>query len=160
MLISTPRSFVGSGSFLHIASAAMRIMLKLPMRLMLMTLANEASGCGPSLPTVFAPMAMPAQLIKPINFPIDNASATAACASASCVTSHLTKAPPISLASACPFATCTSATTTLPPSLASMRAVPSPRPEAPPVTSEAVPATPRRQETLKCTTESDRGHES
>ena len=53
------------GSCLAIASAARRIMLKVPIRLMLMTRANDASACGPSLPTTFSPMAMPAQLTRP-----------------------------------------------------------------------------------------------
>src|SRR5690606_29221637 len=55
------------------------------------------------------------------------------------LTSHLTKAPPISAATASPFSCCMSAITTMPPLAASMRAVPSPRPDAPPVTTNTLP---------------------
>ena len=82
---------------------------------------------------------MPAQLTRPISLPSDTALATTAWPSASWLTSHLTKAPPISLATASPLSTCMSAMTTLPPLAASMRAVPSPRPEAPPVTMKTLP---------------------
>jgi len=139
--IITPRSPVGSGGFFAIASAARRIMLKLPIRLMPITRAKRSSGCAPSLPTVLAAGPMPAQLTSPISLPIDCALATTALASASCVTSQRTKAalPPNSLASASPLSACTSAMTTLPPSRTNMRALPSPRPEAPPVTMNTLP---------------------
>ena len=61
-------------------------------------------------------------------------------AGASLLTSQRTKAPPISRATASPFSTCRSAMTTFPPSRASSRAVPSPRPEAPPVKMKTLPA--------------------
>src|SRR6478752_3212325 len=134
-----PRSPVDSGSFLPIASAASRIMLKLPTRLTMMVLVYTPRLWAPFLPTVFSAGAMPAQLTRPISLPRDTALATTAWPSASWLTSHLTKAPPISLAMASPFSTCMSAMTTFAPSAASMRAVPSPRPDAPPVTMKTLP---------------------
>ena len=134
-----PRSAVGSGSFLHMASAAKRIMLKVPIRLTVTALVNTARECAPFLPTVFSAGAMPAQLTKPISLPMETALATTAWPSASLLTSQRMKAPPISLAMASPFSTCMSAITTLPPLAASMRAVPSPSPEAPPVTMKTLP---------------------
>ena len=44
-------------------------MLKLPIRLTVITLAKTASGCAPSLPTVLTAGAMPAQLTRPISLP-------------------------------------------------------------------------------------------
>ena len=82
---------------------------------------------------------MPAQLTKPTSLPMDTAWATTAWPSASLLTSHLTNAPPNSLAMASPFSACMSAMTTLPPLAASMRAVPSPKPDAPPVTMKTLP---------------------
>ena len=82
---------------------------------------------------------MPAQLTRPISLPMDTALATTAWPSASLLTSQRRNAPPISLAMASPFSTCMSAITTLPPLAASMRAVPSPSPEAPPVTIKTLP---------------------
>ena len=140
VLISTPRSPVGSGAFFAIASAARRIMLKLPIRLIWMTLANRPSACAPSLPTVRAAGAMPAQLTRPKSAPIDSACATTARPSSSLETSQRTKAPPISSATAWPRSACRSAMTTFAPSRASMRAAPSPRPEAAPVTMKTLPA--------------------
>ena len=115
-------------------------MLKLPTRLTMMVLVNTSSLCAPPLPTVFSAGAMPAQLTRPTSLPSDWAWATTAWPSASLLTSHLTKAAPMSLATASPLSTCMSAITTLPPSAASMRAVPSPRPDAPPVTMKTLPA--------------------
>src|SRR5258706_88189 len=84
VLTITPRSPAALGCCFDIASAASRIMLKVPIRLMPMTLANFSSECGPSLPTVFSPMAMPAQLTRACKPPNSfSAAATAAlpCAS-------------------------------------------------------------------------------
>ena len=114
-------------------------MLKLPIRLTVIVLVYTASECGPFLPTVFSAGAMPAQFTRPISLPMETALATTAWPSASWLTSHLTKAPPISFATASPFSACMSAMTTLPPAAASMRAVPSPSPEAPPVTMNTLP---------------------
>ena len=94
MLISTPRSPVACGVFWLMASAHKRIMLNEPTRLTLMVLLNVLRLCAPDLPTVFSAGAMPAQLIKPNSGPIFVAASTAAWASASLLTSHLTKVPP------------------------------------------------------------------
>ena len=100
-------------------------MLKVPIRLIVMTRVNDASACGPSLPTVFSPIAMPAQFTSPRSVPICPAASTTACASASLVTSHFTKRAlaPSSRASASPLSACTSAMTTLPPLAARSREV-------------------------------------
>src|SRR6185312_15922403 len=137
--ISTPRSPVASGAFLHMASAARRIMLKLPTRFTMTVRLNTLKAWAPFLPTVFSAGAMPAQLTRPISLPIDTALATATWPSVSLLTSQRTKAPPISLAIASPRSVCMSAITTVPPCEASMRAVPSPRPDAPPVTMNTLP---------------------
>ncbi len=121
------------------ASAAKRIMLKLPIRLTVMVLLNSAKPCAPFLPTVFSAGAMPAQLTKPMSLPMDTAWSTAACASASWLTSQRTNAPPIACATAEPWSDCMSAINTRAPLAASMRAVPSPSPEAPPVTMNTLP---------------------
>ena len=83
---------------------------------------------------------MPAQLTSPMSLPSFSAAATAAWPSDSELTSHFTKTPPISAATFSPLSAFMSATTTLPPLAASSRAVPSPRPEAPPVTMKTLPA--------------------
>ena len=106
---------------------------------MLITFENSASGCAPSLPTVLDAGAMPAQLTNPISLPSFTAAATAACASASWLTSQRTKPPPISAATLRPTSSSRSAITTWPPLAASMRAVPSPSPDAPPVTMKTLP---------------------
>ena len=135
----TPRSPVSAcGSLCVMASAARRIMLKVPIRLMLMVRAKDSSRCAPFLPATFSAGATPAQLISAASWPSACAFCTAARPSASLVTSQRTKAPPISRATASPLSACKSATTTRPPAAASMRAVPSPRPDAPPVTMNAL----------------------
>src|SRR5690606_14436539 len=83
---------------------------------------------------------MPAQLTRPISLPMDTAWATTAWPSASLLTSHFTNTPPMPRATASPLSACMSAITTLPPLAANMRAVPSPRPDAPPVTMKTLPA--------------------
>jgi hypothetical protein len=90
--IMTPRSPVASGSFLHIASAARRIMLKLPIRLIVITRVKSSSECAPSLPTVRAAGPTPAQLTRPISLPMAVALATAVRASDSWLTSQRTNA--------------------------------------------------------------------
>src|SRR5262249_14310193 len=114
-----------------------RIMLKVPIRFTVTTFTNDPSACGPSLPIVFSPIAMPAQFTNPWRPPkVLTASATAARPSASLVTSHFTKRAvgPSSFASGSPFSVCRSAMTTLAPPACSIRTVPSPRPDAPPAT--------------------------
>ena len=77
---------------------------------------------------------MPAELTSTRNGPISEAAATAVAPSSSLDTSHLTKMPPISLATAEPRSSCRSATTIRAPNAASCRADASPMPDAPPVT--------------------------
>jgi hypothetical protein len=83
---------------------------------------------------------MPAQLTRPISLPIAGGGGHHGLAVGLLADVALDEAPPISLATASPRSTCRSAMTTLPPCAASMRAVPSPRPEAPPVTMKTLPA--------------------
>ena len=135
----TPRSPLDSGSFWLMASAAKRIMLKLPIKLTVIVFVKTSNLWAPCLPTVFSAGAMPAQLTKPINLPIETALAITACPSASLLTSQATKAPPMSLATVWPFSTCISAITTCAPCCAKARAVPSPNPDAPPVTIKTLP---------------------
>ena len=71
------------------SAATSRIMLKVPIRLMLMTRANSSSGCGPSRPTMRFAGPMPAQLIRMRGTPcLARASASAAVASSALVTSQ------------------------------------------------------------------------
>src|SRR5215831_3227287 len=142
VLTITPRSPAAFGCPFAIATDASRIMLKVPTRLMLITRANEASTCGPSFFTVRSAIAMPAQLTRPLRDPkAFTVWSTTACPSDSEVTSHFAKRTlaPSSFASASPFSACRSAIATLAPFAASMRTVPSPRPDAPPVTMNVLP---------------------
>ncbi|MNY14193.1 hypothetical protein D3C86_1473610 [compost metagenome] len=132
--MTTPRSPSASGVLRTMAAAASRIMLNVPIRFTRTVFSNEASGCGPSLPTVLAATAIPAQLTSPASRPSFSAASTAAWPSVSDATSHFTNWPPSSSASAVPAASFRSAMTTLPPACASIRAVPAPSPDAPPVT--------------------------
>ena len=78
------------------SAATSRIMLKVPIRLMLMTRSNSASGIGPSRPTMRLAGPTPAQLIRMRAAPCRPracASAVAACSAS--VTSHCTATPPI-----------------------------------------------------------------
>ncbi len=78
-------------------------MLKVPIRLMVMTLVKRARSCGASLPRVRSATPMPAQLTSTCSPPkACTAAATAALPSASEVTSHLQYFPPISFASFSP----------------------------------------------------------
>src|SRR3954471_8510548 len=130
----TPRSPPALGEALAIASAASRIMLKVPIAFTVSTLTKRPRACGASLPSVRSAMPMPAQLTSTWRPPNSfTANATAALPSASEVTSVLAKRPPSSFASFSPASACRSAMTTLPPPSAAMRAVAAPRPEAPPV---------------------------
>ena len=90
------------GVLISTASAASRIMVKVPTRLTVTVRTYSSSGWAPSLPTVLAAGATPAQLTSPARGPSCNARATAACPSVSLATSQCTKAPPSSSASACP----------------------------------------------------------
>ncbi len=88
--MSTPRSPVGSGALALMASAASRIMLKLPIRLIDTTFWNSSSECAPFLPTILAAGATPAQFTRPKSEPSSSAAATALLPSASWVTSQWT----------------------------------------------------------------------
>ena len=135
-----PRSPVASGSLAAMASAAKRIMLKLPIRFTVITFWNSSKLCAPFFPTIFSAGAIPAQFTKPISLPKPVAAATTALPSFSSATLAFTKTPPISAATLWPNSSFISAMTTLPPLAASMRAVPSPKPCAPPVTINTFPA--------------------
>ncbi len=131
VLTMTPRSPAAFGCPFAIATAASRIMLKVPIRLMPMTRAKVASACGPSFFTVRSAMAIPAQFTSPCRPPKPfSAASTAAWPSASAVTSHFTKrAPaPSAFASASPLSAWRSAMTTRAPLSASILTVPSPEP--------------------------------
>ena len=60
----TPRSPSASGLVPCMSAATSRIMLKVPIRLILMTRSKSPSGIGPSRPTIRFAGPMPAQLIK------------------------------------------------------------------------------------------------
>ena len=115
-------------------------MLNDPIRLTVMVFVKTSSGCAPSRPTVFDAGAMPAQLISPISLPAPVAAETTALPSASELTSQRTNRWPSSFASVSPSSCCTSAMTTFAPLLVSMRTVPAPRPDAPPVTMKTLPS--------------------
>ena len=85
------------------------------------------------------PVAMPAQLTVSRSWPCAaRAFSKAEATEASSVTSTWQKTPPISAAMASPFSEFRSNRATLAPVAAMARAVPSPRPEAPPVTTAAM----------------------
>src|SRR5882672_11252476 len=87
-------------------------------------------------------MAMPAQFTKPCKaLKFLSAASTTACPSVSLVTSHLTKRAlaPSCFASASPLSAWRSAITALAPASTSILTVPSPRPDAPPVTMNVLP---------------------
>jgi hypothetical protein len=101
--------------------------------------------------TVFWPVAMPAQLTVRRSWPwAARALAKAAATSSSEVTSTLQKTPPISLAMASPFSSFMSNRATFAPVAAMARAVPSPRPEAPPVTTAAIELSSFMRKSLCC----------
>src|SRR5215470_1609088 len=136
----TPRSPSASGGRLCMSAAASRIMLKVPIRLMLMTCANSASGIGPSRPTMRLAGPMPAQLMRMRAAPcLPRASASAAAAPSALVTSQRTAMPPILSATARAPSRLTSRQATLTPERARSAAVAAPSPEAPPVTIAACP---------------------
>lgn len=71
----TPRSPEGTGGQVLIISAAMRVMLKVPTRLILIVRANPSSVWVPSRPMIFSAGATPAQLTSPLRCPISMAAA-------------------------------------------------------------------------------------
>src|SRR3712207_4837213 len=115
------------------------------MRLISTARRKLARSCGISSPvsrffeTVRLPGAMPAQLTRMRSMPFAaRASASAESMEASSVTSALQKTAPISWATSPPRSAFISRMATFAPLAASMRAVASPRPEAPPVTMAAI----------------------
>src|SRR6202521_4042050 len=139
----TPRSPSAFAAFLLIDSTASRVRLNEPIRLIWMTRVKLASTCGPSLPSIFSPIATPAQLMTPWSAPnAASPAATAALELASSATSVLTNRAdsPSSAASAVPPASPMSARTTLPPLATIMRADAAPRPDAAPVTKNMLPS--------------------
>ncbi len=135
----TPRSS-STGSLSSIATAARRMTLKVPTRLMSMVRWKSASGSGPLRPTTRPAVPMPAQFTVIRSSPIDRAASTAAWTEPSSRTSVGTNRTrsPSSSASAAPGDDSRSTMTTCAPSAASRRVVAPPRPDAPPVTSATV----------------------
>src|SRR5918993_2143653 len=115
------------------------------MRLISTARRKLARSCGISSPvsrffaTVRLPGAIPAQFTRTRSMPfVARASASAESMEASSVTSARQKTPPMSRATASPRSAFISRMATFTPLAASMRAVASPRPEAPPVTTAAI----------------------
>ena len=137
----TPRSPSSSGFCAAMSAAASRQELIVPIRLTWIARVSLSSGLAvPSRPTSLAPGAMPAQATRMRAGP--NAARTAATAAswlAGSTTSQAAAAPSISAATARARSSSLSRTPTLAPSAARRRAVASPRPEAPPVTSAVCP---------------------
>src|SRR3989344_5991442 len=135
----TPRSPSASASVSSIAAEARRNMLKLPIRLTLITWLKLASACGPFLPRIFSPRSMPAQLTRPLRPP---KALTVACTAASAATSLLISATtlcaPRRWACAATASAFMSTSITLAPAATSISAVAAPRPEAPPVTRKTL----------------------
>src|SRR5215213_7507201 len=118
---------------------------KVPMRLIPTINSNCCIGyifgalVSLSRATVLAALATPAQLTSTRSWPCaSRALAKAAATLSSLVTSTSQKMPPISPATCSPRSASRSKTATLTPLAASARAVASPRPEAPPVTTAAI----------------------
>jgi hypothetical protein len=135
-LTITPRS-PSISSAAMIRSAASRMTLNVPIKLTVTTRENRSSGNGPFLPTVRAAGPMPAQLTAMRRVPSSPARSRASVTSSGEVTSPALNraASPSSLATSAPDDEGRSSSTTLPPPVTIRRAVASPRPDAPPVTS-------------------------
>ena len=92
----TPRSPSASGSTPCMSAATSRSMLKVPIRLILMTRSKSASGIGPSRPTMRLAGPTPAQLMRIRAAPcLARACASAATAWSESVTSQAIARPPI-----------------------------------------------------------------
>src|SRR5947209_1603024 len=134
----TPRSPVACGSSFDISVAGERSMLKVPVRLTLITLSKSASAIGPSRPTTRLATPMPAQLTSTRAGPWALVAwAIAASAEAASETSQATATPLISAATVSASLALRSHTATLAPCAARRRAVAAPNPDAPPVTMAA-----------------------
>jgi hypothetical protein len=126
-------------------AADLAMQRKVPIRLTWMTKSKADSGkclisplCLSRLAVLIA-LPMPAQLTRMRSWPCaSRALAKPASTSSSLVTLTLQKMPPMSLATASPFSSFMSKMATLAPLAASARAVASPRPDAPPVTTAGV----------------------
>ncbi len=135
--MTTPRSPSSFGSPPAIASAARRITLKLPIKLISIVRRKLSSPCAPLRPKIRSAGATPAQLITPCNAPKTlTAEAIAARQSISLVMSARTKIArfPSSSARAAPAASFTSTSTTFAPRPTNSRAEARPSPEPAPVT--------------------------
>ena len=131
----TPRS-PSTSSFPAIFSAARRSTLKLPTRLIWITLLNLSSGKGPSLPRVLAALAIPAKFRHTWMAPKRSTVAAMPLATeASSVTSTCANSAlsPSSATSASPASAFMSKIATRAPSLWKYSTLPRPMPDAPPV---------------------------
>jgi hypothetical protein len=117
-------------------------MLYVPIRFTLITRAKSSSGAAlPSFCTTRFAEPMPAMFMQMRAGPcLSAAFAIAAATLWAFVMSHWQAMPPISPATFCAASALTSSTATFTPSRASSRAVASPSPDAPPVTSAAFPS--------------------
>src|SRR5471030_1000201 len=135
----TPRSPSASASVSAMAAAARRSMLKLPIKLTLITWLKLAKACGPVLPRIFSPRTMPAQFTRPCRPPkAFTVAATAASAAASLLMSATTLCAPRRSAWAATASAFMSTSITLAPAATSISAVAAPRPDAPPVTRKTL----------------------
>src|SRR5579884_2967919 len=139
----TPRSPSSSRSSPAMSAAARRITLNVPIRLTSMTRRNWSSGiAAPSRSTMRPGVPMPAQFTTMRAGPCwDRAAATAASVAAASLTSQRKAAPPIAAAASLAAASLASRMATFAPAAARVAAVARPRPEPPPLTSAACPAT-------------------
>src|SRR3954451_15943120 len=134
----TPRS-PSMGSVATMRSAARRMTLNVPIRLMLTTRAKSASGRTPCLPMTRPGVPTPAHFTATRSGPSSPATSRAALTWSGSVTSAAAKAPPIASACSAPAEEGRSIMTTCAPALPSRFAVARPRPDAPPVTTAELP---------------------
>ena len=138
----TPRSPLAWGSTVAMAEAALVMTLNVPMTLRFWMNSKGCRSWGePSRLMTRPTQPVPAQLTAIRRLPPSAAWSTARWASAGSVTSPPTKlaAEPIDATTSLPRSSFRSNTVTRTPSLASLRAVASPRPEAPPVMMAELP---------------------
>ena len=118
----------------------MRMVLKVPIRLISITLRNKSRSWGvPSRARVRLGSPIPAQFTATRSSPSRPAASTPAITSASLVTSQWTNRPPSSSARASPCSSAMSRIATRDPAAANARAEAAPSPDAPPVTTAAAP---------------------
>ncbi len=123
------------------AAAARLRTLNEPMRFTRITNSNFVRSMGSlSLEMVRPGWPRPAEFTSARSGPISDAATTAVSASSVLVTSQWTKRPPSSVATAWPRSSFRSAMTTRLPAEASCRALASPMPDAPPVTTDELPS--------------------